>query len=91
MAARRLRGVRPMGVAAEPVPDDEVLRAVQERGLLFELMAHPDQLQHAAERLARFKRPARIEVVDSLPRTVTGKVARGRLRSRARGAPDVLG
>ncbi len=47
--------------------------------------------RHADERLARFKRPARIEVVDSLPRTVTGKVARGRLRSRARGAPDVLG
>ncbi|QIK65127.1 long-chain fatty acid--CoA ligase [Nocardioides sp. HDW12B] len=47
--------------------------------------------RHAAERLARFKRPARIEVVDSLPRTVTGKVARGRLRSQARGAPDVLG
>ncbi len=47
--------------------------------------------RHAGERLARFKRPARIEVVDSLPRTVTGKVARGRLRSQARGAPDVLG
>ncbi len=54
MEARRLRGVRPMGVAAEPLPEDDVLRAVQERGLLFELMAHPDQLQPAAARLAAF-------------------------------------
>ena len=33
-----------------------------------------------ADRLARFKQPARIEVVDELPRTVTGKVQKGRLR-----------
>ena len=31
-------------------------------------------------RLARFKQPSRIEVVDELPRTVTGKVQKGRLR-----------
>ena len=35
---------------------------------------------HCAERLARFKQPTRIEVVDELPRTVTGKVQKGRLR-----------
>ncbi len=35
---------------------------------------------HCAERLARFKRPTRIEIVDELPRTVTGKVQKGRLR-----------
>lgn len=33
------------------------------------------------ERLARFKQPTRIEVVAALPRTVTGKIARGRLRT----------
>ena len=33
-----------------------------------------------AEHLARFKQPARIEVVDELPLTVTGKVQKGRLR-----------
>jgi predicted TIM-barrel fold metal-dependent hydrolase len=44
-----------MGVAAEPVPSDEVLRALQERGLLFELMAHPDVLASAAERFAAFE------------------------------------
>jgi long-chain acyl-CoA synthetase len=32
-------------------------------------------------RLARFKQPSRIEVVPALPRTVTGKIAKGRLRT----------
>jgi long-chain acyl-CoA synthetase len=36
--------------------------------------------RHCEERLARFKQPSRIEVVDQLPRTVTGKVQKGRLR-----------
>ncbi|MFL6004126.1 MAG: class I adenylate-forming enzyme family protein [Nocardioides sp.] len=35
---------------------------------------------HCERRLARFKWPARIEVVDELPLTVTGKVQKGRLR-----------
>jgi long-chain acyl-CoA synthetase len=35
---------------------------------------------HCAARLARFKRPSRVEVVDELPLTVTGKVQKGRLR-----------
>ncbi|MCY7396871.1 MAG: AMP-binding protein [Nocardioides sp.] len=36
--------------------------------------------EHCATRLARFKQPTRIEVVDELPLTVTGKVQKGRLR-----------
>jgi long-chain acyl-CoA synthetase len=36
--------------------------------------------EHCAVRLARFKQPSRIEVVDTLPKTVTGKVQKGRLR-----------
>lgn len=52
-AAARFRGVRPMGPSAGPVLDDAVLRALAERGLLFELMAHPDQLHDAATALAR--------------------------------------
>jgi len=36
------------------------------------------------ERLARFKRPSRVEVVDELPLTVTGKVQKGRLRGLER-------
>ena len=48
MAASRFRGVRPMGATSRPVPDAEVLRALDERNLVFELMAHPDQLEAAA-------------------------------------------
>jgi long-chain acyl-CoA synthetase len=33
------------------------------------------------ERLARFKQPSRIEIVDELPLTITGKVQKGRLRA----------
>jgi long-chain acyl-CoA synthetase len=37
-------------------------------------------LDHAATRLARFKRPAILEIVTELPRATTGKVARRTLR-----------
>jgi long-chain acyl-CoA synthetase len=37
---------------------------------------------HGVRRLARFKRPSAVHVVDELPHTVTGKVAKGRLRDR---------
>jgi long-chain acyl-CoA synthetase len=40
--------------------------------------------EHCAMRLARFKRPSRIEVVDELPLGVTGKVQKGRLRGMER-------
>ena len=39
-----------------------------------------DVRAHGEERLARFKQPTRIMVVDELPLTVTGKVQKGRLR-----------
>ena len=40
------------------------------------------RIEQACEgRLARFKQPSRIEVVEALPRTVTGKIAKGRLRT----------
>jgi long-chain acyl-CoA synthetase len=39
---------------------------------------------HCATRLARFKQPAEVHVVDRLPHTVTGKVAKGRLRAERR-------
>lgn len=54
MGAARFRGVRPMGVFEGPLPAPEVLQALQERGLVFELMTHPDQLQVAANGLAPF-------------------------------------
>jgi long-chain acyl-CoA synthetase len=43
-----------------------------------------DVRRHCAVRLARFKQPSRIEVVDELPLTVTGKVQKGRLRGMER-------
>lgn len=52
MSASLFRGVRPMGGLDQPVPDGEVLRALQERSLVFELLAHPDRLLEAAEKLA---------------------------------------
>lgn len=52
LAASRLRGVRPMGAMAPPVPEDEVLVALAERHLAFDLMAHPPDLLDAARRLA---------------------------------------
>jgi L-fuconolactonase len=51
LAASRFRGVRPMGAFEGPLPSGEVLRALQERGLIFEIMAHPDQLVAAAQGL----------------------------------------
>jgi long-chain acyl-CoA synthetase len=40
-------------------------------------------IDHAAARLARFKCPTVIEFVEELPHSVTGKVAKGRLRESA--------
>ncbi len=37
--------------------------------------------EHCAARLARFKQPTLVHVVDELPHTPTGKIAKGRLRT----------
>lgn len=52
LAATRFRGVRPMGAAVGTLPPPEVLAALAERGLLFEVMSHPDGLVDAARALA---------------------------------------
>ncbi|MGZ5410776.1 MAG: AMP-binding enzyme, partial [Aeromicrobium sp.] len=39
---------------------------------------------HCEERLARFKVPKRVVIVQGLPYSATGKVAKGRLRALAR-------
>ena len=36
--------------------------------------------EHCADRLAKFKRPSLVHVVDELPRGVTGKVRKGVLK-----------
>lgn len=53
LGAGRFRGVRPMGRFSGPLPHLDVLRALAERDLLFEVMAHPDQLAEAAAGLAQ--------------------------------------
>lgn len=64
------------------VPDDTTGEAVSalvvaRRGVSLT----PEQIAaHCATRLARFKCPTTIRVVDELPHSVTGKVAKGRLR-----------
>jgi predicted TIM-barrel fold metal-dependent hydrolase len=54
MTAPRFRGIRPMGGSGGPVPGAGVLSALQERHLVFELMAHAHQLGEAASQLAGF-------------------------------------
>jgi L-fuconolactonase len=51
MASSRFRGIRPMG-GATGAPKAEVLRALAERKLVFELMAHADELETSAAALA---------------------------------------
>ena len=45
--------------------------------------------RHVKERIAPYKYPRRIEIVDALPRTLTGKVQRAVLREREEGAAAV--
>ena len=54
MEAPRFRGVRPMGGFDVAVPDADVMHALQDRNLVFELMTHPDQLLSAAQELSSF-------------------------------------
>ncbi len=91
---REVAGVRDVAVVA--APDDRTGHSVVayvvgdqdtgRDGAAGDLAARVSE--HCRDRLARFKQPARVEVVGALPLTVTGKVAKGRLRvaERARAA-----
>ena len=37
---------------------------------------------HCGDRLARFKQPVRLEIIDALPRNATGKVLKFELRAK---------
>lgn len=70
------------------VPDEETGEAVRAY-VRVEDGRDPAQVLAAArayaeERLARFKQPNAYEVVAELPRTPTGKIAKGRLRAAIR-------
>ena len=53
MDASRFRGVRAPAFEAG-VPDSDVLGAMQERGLVLDVLTHPDMLQTAAQALSAF-------------------------------------
>jgi predicted TIM-barrel fold metal-dependent hydrolase len=53
MEASRFRGVRPMGASGDALPPDDVLRALAERSLVYEVMTHPDQLVATAQGLEK--------------------------------------
>jgi long-chain acyl-CoA synthetase len=73
------------GVAVIGVPDERTGEAVVAYVKGEPAVAGADLLERVSarcqERLARFKQPSRIEIVDELPLTVTGKVQKGRLRA----------
>ena len=71
MNAPRFRGVRPMGRFDGPLPTAEVLGALEERKLLFELMAHPDQMQTAVRGLATFENLVVVVEHAGWPRSAT--------------------
>jgi long-chain acyl-CoA synthetase len=77
-------------VAVVGAPDDDsgetvvaYVKAAPAAGLSHAELAELVR-EHCSTRLARFKQPSAVTVVDALPRTATGKVAKGRLRSTRR-------
>ena len=76
MTATRFRGVRPMGRQDGPLPGAGVLRALEERNLVFDLMTHPDQLRTAAEGLAHHEGLAVVVEHTGWPRSATGEERR---------------
>jgi len=71
--------------AVVSVPDRRTGEAVKAVVVAEEgaVLSADDVHAHCRERLARFKRPSVVEVADQLPRTPTGKIAKGRLRDQA--------
>ena len=80
LAIEALDGVGEVAVVG--VPDDQTGEAVSAlvvaaRGVTLSA----EQISaHCVTRLARFKCPSRIRIVEALPHSATGKVAKGRLR-----------
>ncbi len=74
-------------VAVVGVPDDATGEAVLAlivprggRGAGGGVVSTETVLAHCATRLARFKCPTSVRIVDALPHSATGKIAKGRLR-----------
>ncbi|MGZ4591366.1 MAG: AMP-binding protein [Actinomycetes bacterium] len=69
-------------VAVIPVPDRQTGEAVKAYVVARAgaVLRPEDVIEHCAVRLARFKRPTIVTIVEELPHSATGKVAKGRLR-----------
>ena len=64
------------------VPDAQTGEAVKAYVVADDPRLAVEQIgEQVALSLARFKRPTQIELVDALPHSVTGKVAKGQLRA----------
>jgi predicted TIM-barrel fold metal-dependent hydrolase len=57
----RFRGIRIMGEGDHAIPRPAMLQALQDRGLIFELMVHPDDLARAAAALEGWELPVVVE------------------------------
>jgi hypothetical protein len=67
-------------VAVLGIPDDVTGEAVLALVVARMPVTDDDVLEFCSTRLARFKTPSAIRIVDSLPHSGVGKVAKGRLR-----------
>jgi long-chain acyl-CoA synthetase len=74
---REVPGVEAVAVVGRPDErsGEQVVAFVAGTGLAVDPI-----LQHCAERLARFKRPAEVRLLDTLPQGATGKIKKGALR-----------
>jgi L-fuconolactonase len=61
MTSPRFRGIRIMGEGDQAFPTPGILKALQDRSLIFELMVHPDQLASAAAVLDGWDLPIVVE------------------------------
>jgi long-chain acyl-CoA synthetase len=76
-AISELQGVESVAVVGRPDwrTGEQVVAFVSGAGLSPAVIN-----EHCANRLAKFKRPRRVQIVDQLPRGITGKVRKGVLR-----------
>ncbi len=61
ITTKRFRGIRIMGEGDHAIPTPAMLQALQDRGLIFELMVHPDELARAAAALDGWELPVVVE------------------------------
>jgi long-chain acyl-CoA synthetase len=79
-----------VGIPDEATGEAVVAYVVPKSGVAAAALADA-VAEHCSTRLARFKHPSQVVVVEGLPHSATGKVAKGRLRALARSEALNLG